>query len=276
MTGTDLRRRRLALNWTPEKLGELLGESGDRITGWEDLDGPLPRPIVRQMEWALAVGERDKAMEACPVPPCEVAERIGATIDPRQRSSVERVMAEFDVHEKGCSACQARKAYADRLPPLPPFPMPGGMRAVVAVAEQVRRLPAWLRPAAAGALIMGAMTLFRALLIILLQRRVTPQLLLAVAAAIGIGAYGGAVGGLAYSVVRPRTRPLGRLGDALTGVACAWACVLAIGIPYSLFTGDAAHPDPVTIIAILGVATVVGVAIGRSAFRADEEDATAS
>ncbi|MBK8002572.1 MAG: hypothetical protein IPK12_01225 [Gemmatimonadetes bacterium] len=209
MTGTDLRRRRLALNWTPEKLGELLAESGDRITGWEDLDGPLPRPIVRQMEWALAVGERDKAMEACPVPPCEVAERIGATIDPRQRSSVERVMAEFDVHEKGCSACQARKAYADRLPPLPPFPMPGGMRAVVAVAEQVRRLPAWLRPAAAGALIMGAMTLFKALLTILLQRRVTPQLLLAVAAAIGIGAYGGAVGGLAYSVVRPRTRSPG-------------------------------------------------------------------
>ncbi len=155
-----------------------------------------------------------------------------------------------------------------------PIPMPGGMRAVVAVAEQVRRLPAWLRPAAAGALIVGAMTLFKALLTILLQRRVTPQLLLAVATAIGIGAYGGAVGGLAYSVVRPRTRALGRLGDALTGVACAWACVLAIGIPYSLITGAAAHPDPVTIIAVLGVATAVGVAFGRSAFRSDEEDAT--
>ena len=271
MTGADLRRRQ-GLNWPPEKLGELLAEPGDRITGWEDLDGPLPRPIARQMEWALAVAEREKAMEACPVPPCQVAERIGATLDPKKRSSAERVMAEFDAHERDCRTCQARKAYAERLPPLPPIPLPGWMSALVALGEQVRRLPAWLQPAAVGALVVGGLTLFRAALMLLLQRRFTADIALAVATAIGVGAVGGAAGGLAYGAVRPPTRGLGRIGDALTGIACVYACLLAIGLPYVLITGPAKLGDPVSIIMVLVIGTGVGVGIGLSWFKPDSDE----
>ena len=231
MTGAAIRRRREALNWPPERLTELLAEPPARITAWESLDGPLPPHFSRQVDWALALGEREKAMEACPVPPCEVADRISAAIDPGKPASIDRALAEVEAHEKTCPACQARAAYASRLPPRPPLPMPGSARVLVAVVEQVRRLPRWLQPAVAGAFIVGAMTLFRALFTILLQGRITAQMALAIATAIGVGAWGGAVGGLAYTVVRPRTRAMGRLGDALTGVACAWACVRASASP---------------------------------------------
>ena len=80
------------------------------------------------------------------------------------------------------------------------------------------------------------------------------------------GAYLGAVGGIAYHFVRPRTRSFGRWGDYLTGIACAGGYLLAFLLPAAI-AGDEMGRDPVAWAGAGIMALVFGLGAGHFVFR---------
>jgi len=273
MTGTDLARRRAGLGLTHDQVGAWLGEHADQIKAWETISGPLPGSLAKRLDWALANESRERELAAAGHPVCPEAQRILAT--PIERGA-DSQLARYKVaqaHATTCPHCQARMAAINTLPPLPPLPLPPWMTVLGKFNTHVQRLPAALRPAVWGASLMGAWTLARALFGLLLSpRSFSPRMAMTVLAAIGLGAYGGAVGGVAYTIVRPRVRQFGRPGDYLTGLACAYAFLLAFGLPLALFTDDRTLRDPFGWGMFFIIATIAGLFIGRSWFKADSSE----
>ena len=266
MTGADLERRRKALGWTTGQLGELLEEHAEQVEQWERIRGALPGSVARRVEWVLAPEERERVMEAAGHPACPVAEGFFTALPPGDLDAFNRAMEAAQAHAAGCAACQGRAALAATLPPMPPMPLSPLVRAIGALQAWNDTLPVWLRPGVWGALGFGAMTVFRVALLSLVRGGPTREGGLAILMAIGAGAWGGVVGGVAYRAVRPRTRHLGRGGDYLTGIACAWVVLAAFVVPYALYSGNRGFQEPVVWISMLVAATVAGVYLGRSWF----------
>jgi hypothetical protein len=121
-----------------------------------------------------------------------------------------------------------------------------------------------------GAFLIGAWTLLKAVFILAFSpRSFSLQTALAILAAIVVGVYGGAIGGLTYAAVRPRVRHLGHPGDYLTGLTCASSCLLAFGVPLALFTSQAMFREPLGWLVMFVMATTAGLLIGRSWFKTD-------
>src|SRR5512147_484913 len=194
MTGLDLANRRVQLGQSVEQLAELIDHHADEVRRWETIPGELPGSLTRELEWVLATFERRQAIERAGIPTCEWLDANVHGIDTKNLKAVQRLVDEIHEHEKTCAVCRQRQAFEQTLPPLPRMPMGMTARAIVSVTEAIRRLPVWLRPAATGAVLHGAQL---------------GQTLLVVLGAVGLGAYGGAVGGVAYALVR---KPAERLG----------------------------------------------------------------
>ncbi|MBK6781203.1 MAG: hypothetical protein IPG75_16940 [Gemmatimonadetes bacterium] len=266
MTGLDLERRRMALGWTADQVGEALGEHTEQVEQWERIRGALPGSVARRVEWVLACLERQRAFEAAGLPACTVAGAILEGVDVGDADAFMRAGEEAERHTAGCAVCQARARFAETLPPLPPMPLGPLMRAIGALHEWNATLPAWLRPGVWGAVGLGAMTVFRVAILSLMRGGPTREGGLAILMALGAGAWGGVVGGVAYRAVRPRTRHLGRGGDYSTGVACTWTVLAAFVVPYAIYSGNRGFQDPVLWIGMLVGATVGGVYLGRAWF----------
>lgn len=268
MTGYELAERRSQLGLSVETLAADLNKHVDEVRRWETITGNLPRRLAGELDWHLANRAQEQAMERSGLPPCPWAEAKAKEIDPKKLESVERVADELEAHHKTCDLCQRRAAFAATLPPLPRPPMSASVGAIVTISEAIGRLPKWLRPAATGAVLIGGFTLVRASIILLVSRGANSvQALLAVVMAIAAGAYGGAVGGFAYALVKEPAGRLGRVGPYVIGLVCMYAYLLAFGIPLAVFTKDDTFrtPSDWLIGAIIG--TVFGLFIGHSWFR---------
>jgi hypothetical protein len=267
MTGQDLAQQIAAVGYSPDDLAKSLHRHRDEVNVWLASRGPLPKGLARELEWVFAVRARERLMEQSGLPTCSwMAQHADfSTGDPK---ALAKRVADIEAHAKVCPVCLRRAAYAATLPALPPMPVAPHVRLLAAVARGVRRLPVWARPGAVGALVIGGWTLLRAMMFLVLGRApLSPRLLLTVLAAIGLGAYGGLVGGVAYTLVRNPTRRLGRAGDYVTGVACAYAYLAAFGIPAAIFTEEEMFHSAFGWVILLVIGTVFGVVIGRSWFR---------
>jgi len=269
MTGSELSQRRSRAGLSLEHLAESLDRHVDEVATWERMTGALPRAVERELDWILANAERGRAFEASEIPLCQwVAERE-RELDPRDAKALESWVTQVEAHAKSCDVCQRREAFARTLPPLPPLPMSPQLRLLASVAGTIQRLPRWLRPAAVGAILIGGLTVVRAILFLVLRRAAPSlELLLTVLGAIGVGAYGGAVGGLAYVMAREPTKKLGAFAPYALGIVCVYAYLLAFGIPLAVFGGDDMFRSVSGWIALVIVGTVFGLIIGRSWFRA--------
>ena len=87
------------------------------------------------------------------------------------------------------------------------------------------------------------------------------------AAAVAAGA--GAVGGVAYGLVRPRTRRFGRGGDYLTGIACVYAYMLAFLVPLALLGVEPLLYTRMGAGVFVLLGTVFGLVVGHFWFRDD-------
>jgi len=98
----------------------------------------------------------------------------------------------------------------------------------------------------------------------MLQGRPIPlSVLLQIPAAIFVGAYMGAVGGVVYAVFHPPLRrALRGWGSLLTGLLCAYGYMLAFGVPAALFSHDPETNGMVADPIFWGVATVFGLFVG--------------
>jgi len=268
MTGTDLRRRREALGLSYDQLADVLHEHPDQIAEWEGITGALPGSLSRRLDWVLANEGRIEAIRAAGVEDCQWVERRLQGASAHNLKDLQRRLAEVEIHGTSCPTCQRRKAFVASLPPLPTPPLPATVRLIGTIIQRVGRLPRWSRPAAWGAIGIGALAVVRVLLMVALGRvALSGALLLLLAQAIGLGAYGGAVGGGAYALVRSPLRRYGRLGDYLTGLACAYSYVLAFGLPIAWLTREPMLQRPEGWLILAAAATVFGLIIGHSWFR---------
>ena len=275
MTGTELQQRRMSLDLSVDGLAEVLAEHRDVVEQWEQITKELPRSLSRRLDWVLALEERSRLMQASGIQECSWTEEYLKNVDQLAPDQMERRLAEAEKHSETCAVCQRRKAYAATLPPLPPAPLSPSLRLFIAIADEIQRLPKWARPAAAGAVLIGGLTLVRAVFVVASRRSpVSLTLVLTVLAAIGVGAYGGAVGGLAYVLVRDRFRKFGRVGDYLTGLTCVYAYLLAFGIPLAVFTREEMFREPVGWIIMVIIGAIFGLIIGHSWFREEPHRGT--
>ncbi len=268
--GTDLLRRRTELGISLDELAEALNEHADQVRGYEQTPGNLPKSLARHLEYVLAVTDHEKRLEAAGLPQCAELKAIFAGLKPGQRKEVQRRIELADQHSSTCERCRAREAMLKTLPPLPPMPLPATMRFFMALSTRIEALPSMLRPAAWGAVLIGGMTMVRAVFFLVANPARPLQALWPVLAAVGIGAYGGAVGGVAYGVARPRTLRFGRLGDYLTGVICVFAYLFAFAIPLNLFTDDDTFRGTTSWIIFSVLALVFGIVLGHSVFKRDD------
>ena len=269
MTGADLLHRREMLGLSRDQFADAIAEHPEQIAEWEGIRGTLPSGLSRRLEWALANEERLVAMRAAGIEDCPWVEARLEGASSSDLKDLRQRLAAVESHGESCPLCQRRKAFVATLPPLPPPPLPASARLIGAMASGVGRLPAWVRPAAWGAIGIGTVTLLRTFLMVALGRvAVSSALVLLVVEAVGLGAYGGAVGGGAYALVRSPLRRYGRAGDYLTGLACAYSYVLAFGLPMALFTSEPMLRRPAGWLVLAVVATVFGLLIGHSWFRA--------
>jgi len=280
VTGIELAERRSRLGLSIDQLAADLDKHVDEVRRWETVTGNLPGGMVRELEWYLANAERHHAIERAGIPPCPWAEAKAREIDPKRPEHVERVIAELEAHHTTCDICQRRAGFVATLPPLPPPPMSASVRAILAISKGIRRLPKWLRPAATGAVIVGGFTLVRAAIVLLVSRGANAgQTLLVVLEAVGAGAYGGAVGGFAYALVKKPAGHLGKAGPYVIGIVCMYAYLLAFGVPLTVFTNDDTFRTPSGWVIGAVIGTVVGLFIGHSWFRqksaSTEKDASA-
>jgi len=268
MTGLELSQRRSRAGLSIDQLAEALNRHVDEVATWERIEGTLPRALDRDLDWILANAERGRAFEAAGIPVCPWVTERERALDAQDSKALEAWITQVEAHTTTCDVCQRREAFARTLPPLPPLPMSPQLRLVASVARTIQRLPGWLRPAAVGAILIGGLTVVRAILLLVL-RRADPslELVLTVLAAIGVGAYGGAVGGLAYGAARERTKKLGAFGPYALGVICVYAYLLAFGIPLAVFGGEDVFRSASGWIAFTIAGTVFGLIIGRSWFR---------
>ena len=147
---------------------------------------------------------------------------------------------------------------------------------LTALEERVARLPAWLQPAAAGAMlvfvIVGARMLFALpVLLIFVARDGIKVIALALGVLIA-ALVAGAAGGLAYSAVGDRLLRFGRIGAYVTGTICVAGYLVPL-LLIMTFVDDRKRFDPTRpaswIIAL--VATMLfGTIFGHAAFVEDD------
>lgn len=267
MTGTELAQRRLGLGLSLDDVAGYVGEHPEDLRRYETIAGELPRGLGQRAEFALAAADRRRRVEAEGLICTEVRalERDAPRLEARE---IRARLVKLRAHEKHCDTCRRRTAFEATLPPLPARPLPAHYRLLRNAARGVAKLPAWARPAAVGALLVGALALARGALTVLGGAEPTWSLIVVIFEGLGIGAYGGMVGGVAYALVREPTRPLGRIGDYLTGVTCVYAYLIAFGVPALLFHwDDATFDSSVFWVLMLVAGAVVGLVIGDRWFR---------
>lgn len=265
MTGSELLRRRTELGISRDELAEQLGEHVDFIATFEAVPGELPKELARRLEYALACKDQENWLNAAGLPSCPELEPIFAGVEGKGSAELQRRMKLAEEHARSCERCQAREAMVKTLPPLPPVPISGTLRAFVAVGQRVMKLPKVAQSTVIGALIVGALTFVRVVFGFLAN----PTHPLAALLALGVGTYGGAVGGLTYGLTRPSTERLGRVGDYLTGVICVSAAFLAVAIPLNLFTHDNTFRTKSAWVIGSIVCVFFGLIVGHSGFRRD-------
>ena len=197
-TAADVAAARAALALSRTELAAHLTVSLQTVDAWEDGRVSVPRRYARRLRLEVAQQEQQHALAAAGLSPCEWMgvweRRLAAT--PSQR--VAKFLNELEPHMAGCERCRAREAYArDHLPPLPEMPVEGWLAALDWTSRRIDRLAPWARPAAWGAVILPAMTLFRAVIEIAVTGRLpSPVLAQALLLTAGIGAVlGGVYGG---------------------------------------------------------------------------------
>jgi hypothetical protein len=237
------------------------------VEAWESGSLAIPARVGEDLAYRAATYERAEALRLSGLPECAVVTGLRTKLQARGAGATVAELRAIAAHSTTCAVCQARDKYiADRFPPLPAPPARGLQGAIQAVMIRVQRLPAWARPMAYGGIIVGVFAGLRGSLTMLLHGP-SWQALAIIGVAILAGMYLGAVGGAAYTLVRPWSHRFGRTGDYLTGLACAYAYGLAIAIPEALFDHSANFRDPATWIIAVVLSTVFGLLIGRSWFR---------
>lgn len=267
MTAAEFNAARSVLGQTDDQLAAELDVTPEVVRAWAAGGTRIPRRYAEQLRWLAARAEREAALRASGLPDCEwMREQDERPLPSNTDALLQRAQA-MTAHAQACPVCTARERYVhERYGPMPALPRSGWLRVFVWFA----RVPAWARPAAVGALLLGAIVSVR-ILFALPFLFSAPGKLGAASLAVLAAAGAGAAGGAAYSLTRPTLRKLGRPGDYLTGIVCVFAYMgsLALVAPYAF--GERLIDDHADWVIFSIISIVFGLVVGHSWFQKPTE-----
>lgn len=218
MNASDFARARREIDATDDELADDIGVSPEVIRAWSDGRAAVPRRYAKRIEWYVDAARRDAWLESSGLPACpQLDAHLAAILDDREQDST--TLEAFSRHGDSCAICtMRRRSVEDRFGPAPPYPTTGVLRLI----DLIEQVPRWARPALMGGLLLGGVVGVR---VIVLGPLIPsgPMTFREDLTAILAATAAGASSGLAYTLVRPTLRRLGRPGDYLTGVVLAFA-----------------------------------------------------
>lgn len=271
MTASELCAAQEKLGLSNEALAAELAVTPHVVDAWRAGSLAVPKKLAEELRWRAAIAERQAAVEASGLPACAWVREWEGRAVPTGLDAVEKHFKSLTTHSGSCATCIARDRYVEeRFGPLPPPPSLGGFMGTVFLL--LEKVPAWGRPAAAGAAILGAIVSLR-LLFALPSAWSEParlvEALIALVAAMGAGA----AGGFAYSLTRPALRRLGRPGDYLTGIVCVFAYMGALAVVAPVAFGEPMIEDRPGLVIFAGLSVFFGLIVGHTWFRPDPPSA---
>lgn len=208
MLGHEAEQARISLGLSRETFAVENNLTGDIVAAWESGRIKVPRHIATDLRWRVAREERLAALAASGLPDCDWVLGFEREPVPDKLEAQAKHMERLVEHSKSCPVCAARDGYiAERFPPMPPAPRKGWLALVLPIAERIQQLPAWAQPAATGASLFVAYSLFRLLFLLpQIVREPSRGLLVAVEGILASASIGAVVGFLygAYQRIRDR------------------------------------------------------------------------
>jgi hypothetical protein len=208
VNGSDALTARLSLGLSQDALAAETNTTPDAVAAWEVGRIKVPRFVAIDLAWRVAHHQRVAALEESGLATCAWVTAFDAEPVPTkikaQAGHFERLLE----HNKACAVCRAREAFIDeRFPPMPPAPLHGWAAVVVPIAERIQRLPEWAQPAAKGAVVFVAYSLFKLIFFLPeIRRAPVSGSLTAIAGILVSGSMGAALGFLYGQYRRIRTR----------------------------------------------------------------------
>ena len=250
MTPEEFAIARGKLGWSDEKLAAELGVSPKAVRGWADGSLRIPKHEAQSVAWHAALVERQAALQAAGIPECDWVKAWEAEPLPKRTEDLEPHFKRVETHADQCPICQERERFLrERFPPMPELPVTGLPGVMLGWQRWLSRFPEWTHPVFNGAAIVAALVAMR--IVVMVPRGVSWIMLVALVG----GALFGAIGGLAYSALRPYI--------AAGGGRKSFAQILVL-LAYCTAGLAVALPGPITLGSFLVVAALVVVLWRRS------------
>jgi hypothetical protein len=203
MDASEARHARLSLKLRPVDLAVEVGATPDAVSAWEEGRIRVPKHVAEHLRWRMAGLERAQALERSGLPECGWIRSLQDRAEPENMEAHTRQLEELNAHVSTCEVCTAREAYlAERFPPMPRAPVRGWLAVALPILDRIARLPAWAQPAAMGAVLFTAYSLFRLLFLVPAIARDPLRGSLSALGGITLSASIGAVLGLLYGQYR--------------------------------------------------------------------------
>lgn len=203
MDASEARHARESLGLRPVDLAVEVSTTPDAVAAWEEGRIGVPKHVAELLQWRMAGLERTRALESSGLPECVWIRNFQDRAAPENMKAHARRVEELNAHVSTCDVCKAREAYlAQRFPPMPRAPVRGVLAVVVPILERIGRLPAWAQPAAIGAGLFTAYSLFRVLFLLPTIARDPLRGSLTALGGITLSASIGGVLGLLYGLYR--------------------------------------------------------------------------
>jgi hypothetical protein len=198
MTAEEFAIARAKLGWSDERLAAELQVSPKAVRAWSDGTLRIPKHEAQTIAWEAAGAERQAALAAAGLRECAWVKTWEAEPLPKRTKDLVTHFKRLESHAQQCGLCQERERFLrERFPDMPDVPGTPLMSGFAAWDRFLQRFPKWTQPVFNGAAIVTILVAIR--ILFALPRGATPLMLIAIPA----GAALGAVGGLAYSALRP-------------------------------------------------------------------------
>ena len=274
MTGAELVAARQTLGLTRDQFAAELGIPPHSYAAWENGTVKIPVRYARDIAYRAAIAERQAALSASGLPECAWVRDWEAAPQPEKLDARLAHLESLNSHAASCLTCRARDEFvAARFGPLPEAPIPAWLQGFRRMNDMIGRLPEWARPAAWGALALGALTSIRVVLFFPRLAR-TPGSIYVPLAAILAASGAGAVGGLVYYFVGRPLRRVPVAGPYFAGIASVLGYMGAIALGAAAM-GKSMVRDWVELVIFLVLSVGFGLVLGFSFFRRLDQDAAA-
>lgn len=162
MNSSEAKQARLTLELRPEDLAAEVSATPDAVGAWESGRIRVPGFVATHLQWRVAVHERERALETSGLPECAWVRAFERRPEPGGFGAHNKHLEQLTAHLETCETCRAREAYlVERFGPMPRPPLRGWLAVAVPIADRIKRLPGWAQPAATGAALFVAYSLFK-------------------------------------------------------------------------------------------------------------------